>query len=137
MQLEKYRSEHSSLIHSWLRSRDMDHTMADEPPEIGFVVFDENEAICMAFLRKIEGNVAFLDNLTTNPLISSSVRNKCIDFLVTKIIEEAVNLGFKGLLAYSTDESTLIRSKKHGFLPMPHTLISLNLSCKREIFKGG
>jgi hypothetical protein len=50
--------------------------------------------------------------------------------VVSQVMKTAKDLNLKGLMAYSSDDSTLKRSEKHGFVKIPQTLIIANLTSK-------
>lgn len=127
MQIERYQASHFDIICDWLSARNMDAKLASEPPEIGFIAFDDKTPVCAAFIRRVEGGIGLLENLVTNPKADSLVRHVAIDLIVERIIEEAKAIKLTGLLAYSEDNGTLKRSIGHGFRVMPHVLITLNL----------
>ena len=76
----------------------------------------------------MEGDSAMLDNLITNPNASSHLRHEAIDGVVQCVIKEAKERSYKHLLAYSSDEKTLIRSATHGFKRLKTTMIGLDFS---------
>jgi len=103
-------------------------TSPDEIPTIGSMVMSGNEIVAAGFIRRLEGNYAHYDGLITNPKFSSSQRWEALNMLDQAIIKDAKTLGILALLAYPKEESTLERSYKLGFMPLPeHTLIILNL----------
>lgn len=97
---------------------------------LGEMVFLGDEPIVAGFLRLIQGNYAFLDGLITNPDASPEIRDQAIDLLVTQLINVGKKMGFRKIIAFSSDANTLIRSKKHGFIKQPDTVIALDLSQK-------
>lgn len=103
-------------------------TQEDEIPTIGSLVMEGNEIVAAGFLRRLEGNYAHYDGMITNPEFSSAQRWKALNMLDQAIIKDAKTLGILALLAYPKEKSTLDRSYKLGFKPLPeHTLIILNL----------
>lgn len=128
MRVEEYvHSEHGSFIRDWLIARGLDGELSNEPAEIGFVVFNENEPICAAFLRLIEGKYALLDGLISNPNAESQLRNDGINLVVEKIISIAKHLGIKQIIAFSIDKGTLSRALLYGFAIADDRMIKLDL----------
>ncbi len=78
----------------------------------------------------MEGGSGQLDGLCTNPDALPSKRHEAIEAVVNRILDEAKALGMRNLMAMSVDESTLMRSKRHGFKPCPHTLIVVDLTTR-------
>jgi hypothetical protein len=120
-------TDHVSIIRHWLSQRDLRRELADELPEFGFIAFERDEPIAAAFLRRVEPNHAQLDGLITNVLSTSALRHEAIDLVVKANIEKARELRIKQILAFSIDEGTLVRSEKHRFVKLPHTVIVLSL----------
>lgn len=119
--------EHEKLVQEWIIQRDGDHKDAKDLPSVGFVSYDDELPVAIAFLRRSEGGYALLDGLVTNPNASSHQRHFGIDLAIQQIIDFARKGGIKKVLAYSVDEGTLKRSVFHGFIKLPHTLIGLDL----------
>jgi hypothetical protein len=117
------RKNHLELVSEWLKARGMNELLAQEVPQFGYICFNDHDAICAGFLRKVEGGYMFMDSLITNPLASPHLRDKAIDIVVTELIESAKDLGITKILANSTDSNTLERSKKHGFRALPERVV--------------
>ena len=117
------RENHLELVSKWLKVRGINELLAQEVPQFGYICFNNHEAICAGFLRKVEGGYMFMDSLITNPIAEPELRNKAIDLVVTELIESAKDLQVTKILAYSTDINTLERSKKHGFRAYPENVV--------------
>jgi hypothetical protein len=85
--------------------------------------------VAAGFLRKVEGSkkTVILDSLITNKHIDADIRDKALQDLVHRLITWAIEHGISNILAFSTDENTLMRAKRFGFVELPHQLISLTL----------
>lgn len=118
------------FINEWLKERNLAEVNGQDLPHIGFIAFGAYGAIAAGFLRQCEGDIAILDSLVTNPGQKGELRHSAIDAIVDKISMVAKEMKLKSLVAYSVDASTLERSKKHGFVPLPLTVISKDLSPK-------
>lgn len=116
----------------WLIARGVNPPTRNEVPKIGFIATNFIEPVAMGFLRRVEGGFAQLDGLVTNPKSSSIDRSTCIDEIVTQLVTKAKEKGIKSIMAYSTYESILNRSVKHGFVPIPHSIIALSLIDKED-----
>lgn len=119
--------DHMDHICEWLKLRNLPYSLGEQLPEIGFMAFEGGQAICAGFLRKVEGDFAMLDSLITNPEALNYLRSNAIDAVVRELIKAAKAWGISSLIATSTDAHTLERSKKHGFVAMPDTVIALEL----------
>lgn len=115
----------------WLAHTLVKHGMSTmltlDMPKVGFVCLYENLPICAGFLRKVEGNYMILDSLITDPDAHPAIRNQAIDAVVQELINKAKDMGVKKLMANTVDAHTLERSKKHGFKPLEHVVIVLEL----------
>lgn len=98
-----------------------------ELPRHTFVATDEGHVVAFAGLRMAEGPICFIESMASNPGFVGALRNEALDLLTSKICETAKELGFKGLMAWTKDESILRRSEKHGFRCVPQILISKEL----------
>lgn len=121
----------TKLIKSWLKLRQMDLSLADDLPEVGFIAVNgDSPPIAAGFLRLIEGKTAQIDSLITDPTVEPSLRNQAIDVVVERLLEFARANGVQSLIAFSIDAHTLERAKKHGFKHLPHTVMSLDIGGK-------
>lgn len=122
------RSEHHGHLIDWLHIRGMHFELADEVPEIGFLVYQDDTPIAAGFLRRLENSrVALVDSWITNPNEAPSLRNQALQLLYKRLIQSARALGLRGLLAYTTDDHTLTRAQRGGFEKLPQTVIALDL----------
>jgi N-acetylglutamate synthase-like GNAT family acetyltransferase len=128
MEIRKFSLDDMDFLLSWLEQRKCYLPNRDEMPEIGYMAWEGDTPIACAFLRRVEGNHGQLDGLATSPWLPGEMRHFAIDAVVQQILSDAKALGMRSLHATSVDESTLMRSKRHGFVPMPHTLIVADLT---------
>lgn len=115
------------FVKSWLKLRDMDESLAEDLPQIGYMAFVGDLPVAAGFLRQVEGNAAQIDSVITDPKADPKIRNEAIDAIVERLIDFARKDGVKMILSFSIDAHTLERSKKHGFKQLPHTVITLDL----------
>lgn len=121
MYYQAYTEEYKGEIESWLKARGL--VFDSMLPKVGYMTCERGQPIACAFIRHVEGTMCMLDGLATNPDAPSDMRDTAIDMVVEKILKEAKALGYKGIMATSSDEHTLIRGKKFGFQPIPHALV--------------
>lgn len=127
MQITNFKwDEHFEVMFDWLEARGSYLPTEAETPEAGFVVYDKGTPTAMAFLRRVEGGFGQLDGLVTNPTQPGEIRGQAIDLVVEHILNLAQTLNIKSILSFSVDKNTLLRSVKHGFVPMPHILIAVD-----------
>ena len=96
-------------------------------PKIGFIACLGNQPIAAGFLRRVEGNIAQLDGLTSNAHFHGMIRHDGINLVVDALIEEAKRLKLDGIIATTSDLSIVARSKILGFHEVPQTIIALKL----------
>lgn len=123
MQIKEMGAGDFFAVQYWLELRDRKPWRADEVPKMAWVISDGDQLVACAMIRRVEGGHGQLDGLCTNPSLPGEIRHKAIDALVTHAIQAAYDSGIKHLYALSVDESTLLRSQKHGFVRAPHTVI--------------
>lgn len=129
MKVVRY-DQQAHLVHicKWLYLRDAYIPSKDEMPEIGYIAYAHNQPIACAFLRKIEGGHGLLDGIASNPDASPEHRNQAIDIVMESVVNTAKELKIKSLLGYTRDDSTFVRSLRHGFVQSPHAVMIKDLS---------
>ena len=128
MKIIPFETKYLSVIQSWLKAREMNDKLTDNLPTHGWVSFEHETPVAMGFLRCIEGDMAMIDSLITNPEINPKSRNMHLTKLNQKLIKVAKHHKLKALIAATIDYHTLIRALELGFVQQSHTLISLDLS---------
>lgn len=94
-------------------------------PKIGYIALRKGTPVAAGFLRRLEGNMAHFDGLTTNPFLGSIIRNQGISSIVNTLINEAKSIGLDGIVATTNDESVLKRAESLGFTLVPQKIIAL------------
>lgn len=117
MQTRKFMLEVDfQTLNEWLYKHGHPMVETYELPLNGFVMEDEGESICMAFIRMVEGGMALAESLVTDPDAPLIKRIKAIDKMTEHVFETAKSRGIKHLIA--TTESTGVASRltnRHGF----------------------
>lgn len=121
MNIRKTNSKDKHSINKWLKLRNQE--LKTQLPCLSFIV----PGVAAGSVRLVEGGYGILESLVTNPYVSGITRNKAIDALVSFLLIEAKSCNIKNIMAFSTNESVLNRSLKHGFNPLNHTIISRSL----------
>lgn len=86
----------------------MDPSIAYEAPATGYIVLDSNNfPVAAGFLRKAEGNYAFVDGFVTNPTMDPGIRLKALDLLVKRLKRRAKG---RKILAFTTDACVISMS---------------------------
>jgi len=122
-------TKHFKILDGWLESRKAYRTSEHEIPDVGVMVYVDGKPVCAAFLRKVEGNTAQLDGLTTNPEASPEDRHKAIESAVNYITEEAKKLKLFGIIAHTEDLTVVSRALyHHGFILSREVVLVLPLN---------
>ncbi len=115
------RENHLDLLDSWLLKRGL--PKSKNLPALGFVIFEGERPVSMAFIRSVEGGLGICDGLCTNPEIPGPIRAASNDRMIDILISAARLKGMSSLVAWSVDSNTLERAYRHGFNKLPNTLI--------------
>ena len=99
----------------------------DEIPAVGWVAMNNEYIVAIGFLRRMEGNHALLDGLTTNPEASPEARHLGLTGVVTALIKSAKELKIRQIVAYTLDESVVKRALVHGFSTTQHKTLVLTV----------
>lgn len=124
---------HKSYIRNWLEIRGLRISMIEELPKTGYITSGALGPIAAGFIRMVEGGFGILDSLITNPQATPQDRDAAIDLVVENLILKAKELKLSALIATTSDNHTLLRSSKHGFVQLPHTAICLDLSPQAQM----
>lgn len=96
-------------------------------PKIGYLAMVNGYPVACGFLRRVEGNLAQLDGLTSNANFGSQVRHEGIKSVVDALIADAKRLKLDGIIATTADKGTFDRAMTLGFKSVPQAVIALNL----------
>lgn len=120
--------DHYLTLIYWARERQSHIPTSEEMPQQGIVILNDNqEPICMGFIRRIEGGLGMIDGYISDKNAPAIERNEALSLLTEEIINLSKELGLSGLLAITVDAHTLERSLKHGFSALPHALMFKDL----------
>lgn len=114
MNIRLQRPSDVKSINKWLKARSVN--LISEQSELGFII----PGVCAAQFMYCAPNTYMFDALISNPLVSSTVRNKALDELIGYMVKHYSN---SNILAFSVDSRTIERAKKHGFEQRPHTVL--------------
>lgn len=132
MQVRSFVESDRKTIASWLTKRFIDSQLVEDLPKIGVVALANDRPVAFCFLRLVEGGFGLIDSLVTDKDAPSKLRHDAIEIIVKDIIFKAKELNLKSLIGYSIDTGTIERSQTHGFLKLPHGVISLDLRGKNS-----
>ena len=96
-------------------------------PKIGYLAMYNGYPVAAGFLRRVEGNIAQLDGLTSNAYLGSIVRHHGVKAVVDTLIHDAKRLKLDGIIATTADEGVLKRAAELGFTLIPQKIIGLKL----------
>jgi len=125
MEVKKFTMPYLCHLSTWLKVRGLETHVLNDLPKNGLVVFDGEQAVAAGFIRLCEGNHGLFDSYITNPSVSPYIRDNALNELTLALIEEAKTLKLKVVLALTVDENTKVRSIKHGFVQLGHTVLAL------------
>lgn len=130
MEIERFGLEHLPTLNAWLHQHGHPIPALIEYPEIGYIASDTQGPIAVGFLRRMEGGYGQMDGFSTNPYRSGEDRHKALDMVVNTLITTAKSLKIAGLMVLTEDESTIMRSERHGFRKLRHTLLGVDLNSR-------
>lgn len=115
MECVPYSVRYQAQVVSWLSKRGLEERLAYDLPATGFMVFKDGHGVATGFIRRIEGDMGMVDGYLTNPDAHWEDRDKALDLLTKAIIDKAIELKMKSILAFTKDFNTLTRSLRHGY----------------------
>lgn len=121
MNVLKYEQKFNASIAKWLQRHG--RGLKTQLPKHSFIV----PGVAAIGLRLIEGNLGMIDSLVTNKLVSAPLRNKAIEALIAQVHLQAYALKLTGLIAFSTDDSTIKRAFSHGYIQHGHLILTKEL----------
>lgn len=127
MQVQAYNESHERALILLLSKRGMPLFHVEQLPYIGFMVSKDGLPIAFGFLRSIEGGLGMFDSFITNPDCSPSLRHSALDAIYASLFAAAKSSAVTTLLAYTSDESTIQRARRHGFTTIPLTPLAKEL----------
>ena len=92
-------------------------------PKIGYIALLGKQPVAAGFMRRVEPNYAQLDTFLSNPYMGSQIRHKGLTMITDALLEDAADLGLKGVLVITKDESIMKRAQIEGFIVVPQTLL--------------
>lgn len=104
-------------INKWLKRNSHPPVTLQDLPLKGIIV----PGVAAGFLREVEGGIAIIDGLCSNPLVSSGTRNSAMN----KIYKNLLSMPYKQFIGFTVDAGALERAKRQGFQPIRHTVLAL------------
>ncbi len=106
---------HYDAFCAWTRWYQMTPLALPFLPPTGFVV----DGVAMGFLYKTDSKMAWIENLSANPVLPREQRTCGLDLVVAAIIEESRAQGFEVLIGYTNVQAVIDRALNHGFTTDP------------------
>lgn len=113
--------KHKASIAKWLQRHG--RGLKTQLPKHSFIV----PGVAAIGLRLVEGNLGMIDSLVTNKFVSGPLRNKAIEALLSQLHLKAHALRLNALIAFSTDEHTILRAFSHGYAQQGHLILTKEL----------
>ena len=86
-----------------------------------------SKIVAIAGFRMCEGNVCLFEGLATDPNESSESRKEAIKELTEYVPKAASRLGYKLILALTSESTVIQRAKELGWVVVPKTIIAQEL----------
>lgn len=123
-----YATQYDPKVDRWhilqvLKRREMQLSLAEELPEVGFVVYEEDHFIAAGFLRKCEGGYGMMDSYITDPKMPAPWRNQALEMITKRLVKKSKALKMKHVIGFCVDVNTILRSLRHGFVLTEHKVI--------------
>lgn len=107
-----------------LKAMDRWSDLKTEPAHLTYVI---PGVVGASLIFTTSDKFAFIDNLVSNPLVSSKVRKPAVQALVDYLMIVLKQAGIKNVLAWSQNDTTIRRAENIGFVKRPHTLLIKNM----------
>lgn len=105
------------LLAHWWTCRKCPVPEKDLMPPTGFVVWIDQFPVCAAFLFKTDAKIAIISHVvSTHVKIDPEQRGLCLNLLISKLISQAREDGFKVVSASSNLKKLNARYEALGFL---------------------
>jgi hypothetical protein len=110
--------DHMEMVNSWCDKWKMSHFPDGWLPTVGYIVPD----VAAAWIYISDSNVAWMENVISNPDSDAAARDKSIDDIVRLLESAAKQCGTKWMLGLSDNKDVLARATDvHGFRVCPRT----------------
>jgi hypothetical protein len=113
MSVRHYIDSDLKEINRWEALHGADLTPIEALPQVGFIY----PGVCAGFLLQTDSAVCFLDGFTANPEVEKEKRRLALDSVTEKLLITAKDLGFKSVLAFTSNESIKARCNRYEFSP--------------------
>lgn len=108
--VRRYTKMDEEEVMGWFHSRKLDIT-PDYLPQIGFI----EPGVAAGFIYRTDSNFCIFECFISNPNTSRSEREMALRQIVTDMIVEAKNLGYKDAYGFATSQSMIRHGMEQGF----------------------
>lgn len=108
--IRKFQKSDTEEVIGWFHSRKIEVT-SDYLPETGFI----EPGIAAGFIYRTDANFCIFECFVSNPNTSPVEREVALSLIVTKMIAEAKNMGFKKAYGFATSQTMIRRGQEQGF----------------------
>lgn len=124
MELVRFEARHILILDQWFKARGLPIVPSTDIAACGFIAFIDSIPVAAMFLRKCEGDVGIVDGLIANPECDWETRNEGINAVISRVLEEAKQLGIIKILSFSENYRTVCRvTRDFGFSIQPGTVL--------------
>lgn len=104
--VRRYRDEDFDQVRQWLIDRNMKVFHPAILPKTGFIV----DEVAVVFLYRTDSDIAYMENLISNPKSRDTDRDDAINQLVEVTFLAATQLGFKFVMAMTKNPKVIERA---------------------------
>ena len=108
--VRRYTKEDEKEVIGWFHSRKIDIT-PDYLPKVGFL----EPGIAAGFVYQVDANFCIFESFISNPNTSKSERKEALREIVTEMIKEAKQLGYKDAYGFATSPTMIEHGYEQGF----------------------
>lgn len=111
--VRRYNNEDFKAVKTWFKARNMDliHGML---PKTGFI----DPEVGAGFLISTDTSYCILEPFIANPDTDPELRDDVLKEVLSRLVIEAIRLGYKGIYGFSKNANMLKRAKEQGFIPL-------------------
>lgn len=108
--IRKYNKSDFEEVSSWFHKRNIP-IAEDYLPKHGFIA----PGIAAGFIYSTDANFCIFECFIGNPDVSTDEREKALTKIVSAMIEQSKELGFKEAYGFATSQSMIRRGMQQGF----------------------
>jgi hypothetical protein len=106
---------HMDLLAAWFNEREFPCPDSRYLPPTGYLIIGHGYPICAGFLFKTDAKIASISHLISDIGLDFELRSDALDFLLSKLTQEATMAGFEIVTCATNLDRLMGRFIKHGF----------------------